>query len=136
MQEAKSNNSSPLENYTDSGFSTWRNITRDSYNQGFSRTPTLSAEKFIGVKDSKYRFDFVIFRGSHRKYFIKKLLLTGLLKNLSIFTGKHLCWSLFLIKLRAFKNRLQHRCFPVTIAKFLRRTVLKNICERLLLHIL
>ena len=33
------------------------------------------------------------------------------------------------------KKRLQHRCFPVNIAKFLRTPVLKNICERLLLQI-
>ena len=32
-------------------------------------------------------------------------------------TGRHLYWSLFLIKL---KKRLQHRCFPVNIAKLLR----------------
>ena len=55
-----SDSSSPLEKYTDSGFSTWRNITSDSYNQDFSRTLTLSAEKSIRVKDSKYRFDFLI----------------------------------------------------------------------------
>ena len=32
------------------------------------------------------------------------------------------------------KKRLQHRRFPVNIAKFLRRPNLKNICERLLLQ--
>ena len=31
------------------------------------------------------------------------------------------------------KNRLQHRCFSVNIAKFLRTSILKNICERLFL---
>ena len=53
-----------------------------------------------------------------------------------IFTGKHLCWRLFLIKLQAFrkvaglqtfnkvqvcnfiKRRFQHRYFPVNIANF------------------
>ena len=30
------------------------------------------------------------------------------------------------------KNRPQHRCFPVNIAKFLRLHISKNICERLL----
>ena len=43
------------------------------------------------------------------------------LKNFAIFigrTGKHQCWSLFLIQ---------------NIAKFLRTPILKNICERLLL---
>ena len=45
----------------------------------------------------------------------------GVLSKFAIFTGKHLCWSLFLIKLTAcnfIKKRLQHRCFPVNIAKF------------------
>ena len=51
----------------------------------------------------------------------------GVLKNLEIFTGKHLCLSFPLIKLQALawniiKKRLQHRCFPLNIAKFLRTT--------------
>ena len=33
------------------------------------------------------------------------------------------------------KKKLQHRYFPVIIAKFLRIPILKNICERLLLFI-
>ena len=32
------------------------------------------------------------------------------------------------------KKRLQHRCFPVNIANFLRALILKNIGERLLLY--
>ena len=36
-------------------------------------------------------------------------------KNFAIFTGKQLCWNLL----------------PVNIAKFLRTSILKNICERL-----
>ena len=69
---------------------------------------------------------------SHRKCSLKK----GVLKNFTNFTGNHLCWGLYLIKLQAWrpasslKKRLQHRCFPV---KFLRAPVMKNICERLLL---
>ena len=31
------------------------------------------------------------------------------------------------------KKRLQHRLFPVNIAKFLRTAILKSICELLLL---
>ena len=31
------------------------------------------------------------------------------------------------------KKRLQHRCFAVNIAKFLRTPILKNVCKRLLL---
>ena len=72
-------------------------------------------------------------RSSHRRCSVKK----GVLKNFANFIGKHLCWSLFLIKLLAFiKKRLQHRCFPMKIAKFLRIPNLKSICERLLLPFL
>ena len=38
----------------------------------------------------------------------------GALTNFAIFKGKRFCWSLFLIKLQAF------RCFPVNIEKFLK----------------
>ena len=41
------------------------------------------------------------------------------LKNCATFTGKHLCWCLFVIKLQAWR-RLQHRGFPANIAEFLR----------------
>ena len=63
----------------------------------------------------------------------------GVLKNFVIFTGKHLCWSLFLKRLQTWKfieKRLQHRCFPLHIRKFLTTLILKNIDERLLLIIL
>ena len=42
----------------------------------------------------------------------------AVLKNFAIFSGEQLCWSLFLVRLQAEK-RLQHRCFPMYIAKFL-----------------
>ena len=62
------------------------------------------------------------------------------LKKLANFTGKHLCWSLFVIKLQFFslqffKKRLQHKCFPVKFEKLLRTPILKNICKRLLLGV-
>ena len=47
------------------------------------------------------------------------------LKNLANFIGKQLLWSLFLIKFQA-KKRLQHKCFPVKYAKFLRTSSLQN----------
>ena len=56
------------------------------------------------------------------------VLKKDVLKNFTIFIGKHLRWGFFLVKL------FQHRCFPVNIAKFLRTLILKNICERLLLN--
>ena len=54
-----------------------------------------------------------------------------------MYTGKDLCWSLFLIKLRGLKTcniikkRLQLRSLPVNIAKFLRTAILKIFSERL-----
>ena len=69
----------------------------------------------------------------NKKVFYKK----AVLKYFAIFTGKYLCWSLFFNKYAGLqfcnfiKKRLQHRCFPVNIAKFLRTPVSKNICERL-----
>ena len=54
--------------------------------------------------------------------------------------GKHLCWSLFFNKatdLRpatSLKKKLQRRCFPVNIAKFL-RAILKNSGRLLLSRI-
>ena len=74
-------------------------------------------------------------RSSHRRCSVEKCVL----KNFTNFAGKHLCWSLFfkgacLQPCNFIKKRLQHSCFPVKFAKFLRTSFLKNICERLLLH--
>ena len=43
---------------------------------------------------------FLILKSSHRSYSVGK----GVLKN---FTGKHFCWSLFLIKLQALRPATQ-----------------------------
>ena len=47
--------------------------------------------------------------------------------KISVFTRKHQRWSL-LIKLQTWRpaKRLQHRCFPANIAKFLRTPFLQN----------
>ena len=102
-------------------------------------------------------------RSSHRRWSIKKLFI--------IFTGRHLCWSLFIkvadlktpthvfsceyrnihrktpvlkslfnkvagLKACNFiKKRLQRRCFPANIAKFLRTAILKNINKRMPLNL-
>ena len=60
----------------------------------------------------------------------------AVLKNFAIFTGRHLCWSLFLINGNFIKKRLQHSCFPVNIVKFIRTLILKNSCKWLLISIL
>ena len=52
----------------------------------------------------------------------------GVLRNFEKFTGKHLCQRFFFNKVIdlspaiLLKKRLQHRCFPVNFAKFLRNT--------------
>ena len=49
----------------------------------------------------------------------------GVLRNFAKFTGKHLCQSLFFNKVKVMsatllKKILWNRCFPVSLAKFLR----------------
>ena len=74
-----------------------------------------------------------VVRSSHRRCSVEK----GVLKSFTIFTAKHLLWSLLFNKVAGLrpatllKRRLEHRCFPEIIAKFLRKSVLKNIYERL-----
>ena len=67
-------------------------------------------------------------RSSRPEVFFKKVVLRTFAKC----TGKHLCWSLFYNKVEGLrsasllKKRLQHRCFPVHFAKFLRKSFLWN----------
>ena len=61
----------------------------------------------LGARESKLV-------NNHSEVFCKK----GVLKNLTKFTGKHLCWSLF------FKKRVRQRCFPVNFADLSRRSFL------------
>ena len=49
------------------------------------------------IGDNWWQFRY--FRGSHRRCSVKKVVH----KNFAIFTEKHLCWSLFLINLQAFR---------------------------------
>ena len=82
------------------------------------------------------QFIFVISKSSHRGFYFY------VHKNFAIFTGKQLYRRLFLIKLQSLqacnflKKRLQHRCFRMSITRFLRTLILKNICEQLLLNII
>ena len=64
---------------------------------------------------------------------VRKVSSKPVFLNFAIFTGKQLCWSLLLIKLQLLikacnfiKSRLQHRCFLVNIAKFLRTAFFCN----------
>ena len=54
----------------------------------------------------------------------------GILRNFSKFTGKQLCWSVFLIKLQTWgiiKKRFHQRCFSMKSARFFRTAVLYMI---------
>ena len=62
-----------------------------------------------------------MFRSSRSQMFLK----ISVLKSFANLAGKHLCWSLFLIQtlldsVDSVKKRLQHRCYPVKLAKFLK----------------
>ena len=65
----------------------------------------------------------------------------GVLRNLTKFTRKHLCQSLFFNKVAGLrpatllKKRIWHRCFPVNFAKFLRIAFLQNTSGQLLLDL-
>ena len=75
------------------------------------------------VSNSKYSF-----RSNHWRCSVR---------NFATLTGKHLCQSLFLVKLQTSspaKMRLWHRCFPVNFAKFLRTPFLRSTSGRLLLQ--
>ena len=61
------------------------------------------------------------FRSGRLQVFFKIVIL----KNFAILKGKHLCWSVILTLhfFNFIKKRLQHVCFPVNIAKFLRTAI-------------
>ena len=64
-----------------------------------------------------------VHKSSHSQMFFKR----GVLKTSTIFIGKHLRWSLFLIKLQAgnfMEKRLQQIFFSMDIVKILRTAFL------------
>ena len=69
----------------------------------------------------------ILVRSSYWRCSIKK----AVLENFAIFTGKHLSWSVFFNKVAGLqtcnfiKKRLERRCFPKNVAKFLRTSILK-----------
>ena len=75
-------------------------------------------------------------RSSHQRCSVKKVVL----RNFPKFTGKHLCQSLFLIKLQAalatlLKKRLWYMCFSVNFAKSIRTLFSQSTSGRLLLKL-
>ena len=75
------------------------------------------------------QFGFQIYRSSRPQMFFG----TGAFKNFTMFTGKRLCWSLFLINIQAsglqfYQKKLQHRWLSVKFAKSLKASFLQNTC--------
>ena len=70
-------------------------------------------------------------RSSHRRISTKKDVL-----KISQYSQENTCVGVFFNKVsdlqacNFIKKRLQHRCFPVKFAKFLRTAILKNIYEQ------
>ena len=60
---------------------------------------------------------------------VKKILL----KKFTIFTGKHLRWTLFSHSLQIIKKKLQYSCFSVNFSRNLKPAFLQNTCEILYL---
>ena len=91
-------------------------------------------DNFLQGQLSGYRF--MLSRSSHQRCSVEK----AVVKKFAIYTVKTrpVLESLFNKVLQVcnfIKKRLQHRCFPMNIAKVLRATIFKNIWERLLLVI-
>ena len=82
-------------------------------------------------------FLWIICRRSHQRCSLRE----DVLRNLSKFTGKHLCQSLLFNKVASLrpstlsKNKLWHRCFPMNFAIFQRTPFLRNTSGRLLLYL-
>ena len=71
---------------------------------------------------------FLILKGSHRSYSVEK----GVLKN---FTGRHFCWSPFLIKLQApSKKETLAQEFSCEFCEISKNTFFTNTSGRLLLE--
>ena len=69
-------------------------------------------------------------RSSYRSFSVK----VGFLKNFAIFTGNHLCWSLFLIKLQVCRPAtFLKQVFSYEYCKILKTPISKIICVGLLL---
>ena len=77
--------------------------------------PTVS---FYEVSWAKLPYLAVLSRSSRSQIIFE----IDILKNFAILTGKHLCWSLFLIKLRNFQEQFFYRTFPVAASDYQQHT--------------
>ena len=78
----------------------WRIISEYVFKILFSRSSRFYKDVLSKTISCLPKRPEDVFRSSHRKCSVKK----DVLKTFANFTGKHLCWILFLIKLQANTN--------------------------------
>ena len=85
-------------------------------------------EILLGFGQSFKFVEVATYRRSHRRCSVRK----NVFRNLTKFTARHLCHSLFFNKVAGLRpallsqNRRWNRCFPVNFAKLLRTAFLQN----------
>ena len=72
----------------------------------------------------------------HRKKQLPEVFYKKLFLQISQYSQKKICEVADLRNCNFTKKRHQHRCYPVNFTKILRTPILKNICERVLLHLI
>ena len=98
----------------------------------YSQNLKLYSSKYLILRAKCIKY-LLIFRSGHADVLCRK----GVLRNFANFIGKHLCQSLCFNKvagLTLLKQRLWHKHFPVTLAKFLRAPFLTENLRWLLLY--
>ena len=98
------------------GLGTFRIRTKDDDKVKTGVAPVF----FLWLWFSKQMLLFTDVEDVIQKRPLQMLFKIDVLKDYVIFTGKQLCWNNFI------KKRLQHRCLPISIAKFLRTVFLWN----------
>ena len=110
-------------------------ITRCTTRLSFYKRSNLNLEAEGKLTQAVSNFlKHYYFRSIHLRCFVKK----GVLRNFTIFTGKHLCHRFFFNKVHArpstlLKKSLWYRSFTVNFTKSLRTPFLKNSSWRMLL---
>ena len=107
-------------------FKSYINMAAFDRIKGFSlKKLILHSVKVSTSPSSPLLFAIVFWGETSRSSLSQVFFKIDVLKNFASFTGKHQCWSLFLIKLQAW-GILQHRCFPVRFTRFSRTPFLQN----------
>ena len=112
----------------------WKTSRNSQINKKSIQPEVFSQRMFLtSLPDSPFWQSCMLETLNRKKQPLEQVVL----KNFANFAGKNLCRSLFLIKLKLwglqlYLRRLQHMCFLWNLLA----TILKNICERLLLNVI